>query len=71
KFLIIVFVCYLPIIAVFYAVGIASHGHIGSEILYPWWQGCYFGYIALTIFIKKHTNLQLGWFKFIIFASVG
>ncbi|MBI4801592.1 MAG: hypothetical protein HY796_03615 [Elusimicrobia bacterium] len=71
KFLIIISACYLPVIAVFYIVGIASHGHIGEEILLPWWQGCYFAYIALTIFVKKHTNLQLGWFKFILFSTVG
>jgi len=71
KFLIIIFVCYIPIIAIFYTVGITSHEHFGSDILSPWWKGCYFGYIVLTIFVKKHTNLQLGWFKFIVFAAVG
>lgn len=75
KFLIILFVCYIPVIAILYTVYIATSGHFslttGPDILYPWWIGYYFGYIVLTIFVKKRTNLQLGWFKFIILATAG
>jgi len=71
KFLIIVFACYIPIIAILYAVCIVLPRDIGPKILLPWWIGYYFGYIVFTILVKKHTNLQLGWFKFIILSTAG
>ena len=35
------------------------------------WASYYFGYITLAIFVKKRVNLQLGWVKFIVFATLG
>ncbi|MBI4801422.1 MAG: hypothetical protein HY796_02750 [Elusimicrobia bacterium] len=75
KILIIVYVCYIPVIALLYGVYFASHSYcsfgIGPELLLPWWIGCYFGYIALTILVKNRTNLQLGKVRFIIFVTAG
>lgn len=77
KVLSIIFVCYMPVIALFYAVYFISiditlpSRSYHESILFPWWIGCYFGYIICVIFIKKRTDLQLGWFKYIFFATAG
>ena len=74
RFLIIIFVCYLPIIFFLYGVYFACHNYsyVGFPAgLFPWWLGSYFGYSVLVILSGKHTKLQSGWIKFIVLATVG
>lgn len=77
KFLIIISVCYIPLIVLLYTICIISPDDIGLKISFPLLKGYYFvlvyyfGYIMFTILVKKRINLQFGWFKFIIFATAG
>jgi len=75
KFLIIISVCYIPLIPLLYAVFLNTPRHfnlsISPDILYPWWRGYYFGYIIFAVLVKRFINLQLNWYKFIIFATLG
>ena len=71
KFFIISSVCFLPLI--FIVAG--SYLYLGKSrfdfftFYYHYMPYYYFIYIALAIFLKKHINLQLGWWKFIILTT--
>lgn len=68
KFIIIIIACYMPVLALLFGVGFVVVGT--TYDMGQLWEGYYFIYLILAIFVKKRVNLPLGWFKFIGLATV-
>lgn len=72
KFFIIIVVSYLPVFAILYGGYIISSYNAESlrGNIWPLWDEYYFVYILLVAFLKKRTNLQLGWLTVVILSTL-